>query len=352
MSRPRPFAFTAGLAAALIAGASLLAAQAPPPAPVVAPAAADLDRVWHLGRVTGDLERIIAFYHDLVGLGLRGARNQPRPFASNATINEFVNAPAEAEYRAVFLPIPGVSAATDSQNQIYLEAFEYRNVERHQHRPALSSPGVSSLKILVRDLAAVVTAAKAAGVAVVTPGGEPVPVPTPAGITGSARAIMVRDPDGYPVELVEIAPTPGSLAPESGNVLGAHMSVVVTDVAASLAFYRRLAGSELQTWASAWQAGKSVSQLRGIPEAEYRTASVLLPGSTIVLELDRVPRHPATNAVSPGVPGHRVRARGVHRERRRRGRRAHQGARRADHQSERHVDADQPDHQSRVHARP
>ena len=63
------------------------------------------------------------------------------------------------------------------------------------------------------------------------------------------------------------------------------MSVVVTDAAASLAFYRRLAGSELQTWASAWQAGKSVSQLRGIPEAEYRTASVLLPGSTIVLEL-------------------------------------------------------------------
>ena len=134
-------------------GASLLAAQTPPPAPVVAPAAADLDRVWHLGRVTGDLERIIAFYHDLLGLGLRGARNQPRPFASNATINEFVNAPAEAEYRAAFLPIPGASAATDPQNQIYLEAFEYRNVERHQHRPALSSPGVSSLKFLVRDLA-------------------------------------------------------------------------------------------------------------------------------------------------------------------------------------------------------
>ena len=284
LSRPRAFAFTAGLAT-LLACANLLAAQAPPPAPVVAPAAADLDRVWHLGRVTGDLERIIAFYHDLVGLGLRGARNQPRPFAGNATINEFVNAPAEAEYRAAFLPIPGASAATDPQNQVYLEAFEYRNVERHQHRPALSSPGVSSLKILVRDLTTVVTAAKAAGVAVVTAGGEPVPVPAPSGLTGSARAIMLRDPDGYPVELVEVAPTPRSLAPESGNVLGAHMSVVVTDAAASLAFYRRLAGSELQAWSSPWQAGKSISQLRGIPEAEFRTASVLLPGSTIVLEL-------------------------------------------------------------------
>ena len=33
------------------------------------PAGADVPAVWHLGRVTGDLERIIAFYHDLLGLG-------------------------------------------------------------------------------------------------------------------------------------------------------------------------------------------------------------------------------------------------------------------------------------------
>ena len=113
-----------------------------------------------------------------------------------------MNAPAEAEYRAASLPIPGASAATDPQNQIYLEAFEYRNVERHA--PArVVEPGRLEPEILVRDLATVVTAAKAAGVAIVTPGGEPVPVPRSGRLTGSARAIMLRDPDGYPVELVE-----------------------------------------------------------------------------------------------------------------------------------------------------
>ena len=148
--------------------------------------------VWHLGRVTGDLERIIAFYHDLLGLGLRGARNQPRLFASNKINNEFVNAPASAEYRAAFMPIPGASAATEPQNQVYLEAFEYRNIDRRQIIPALVSPGVSSLRLLVRDLDKVVEAAKAAGVAIITAGGAPVAVPTPAGLTGSSRAIMIE----------------------------------------------------------------------------------------------------------------------------------------------------------------
>jgi len=165
---------------------------AQPQGTTITPAGADVPAVWHLGRVTGDLERIIAFYHDLLGLGLRGARSQPRLFTSNQTNNEFVNAPANAEYRAAFMPIPGASPATDLQNQIYLEAFEYRNIDRRQIIPSLVSPGASSLRLFVRDLDKVIAAARAAGVSIITEGGEPVQVPTPAGLTGSARAIMIR----------------------------------------------------------------------------------------------------------------------------------------------------------------
>jgi catechol 2,3-dioxygenase-like lactoylglutathione lyase family enzyme len=259
-------------------------AQTPPGS--IAPAGADVPAVWHLGRVTGDLERIIAFYHDLLGLGLRGARNQPRLFSGNKTNNEFVNAPAHAEYRAAFMPIPGASAASEPQSQIYLEAFEYRNIDRRQIIPALTGPGVSSLRMLVRDLDKVAEAAKAAGVATITTGGVPVPVPVPAGLTGSARAIMVRDPDGYPVELMQVTPAPPSVAPDASNVLGAQMSVVVSDLPASLDFYRRFVGPDLQAWEGpGWQTSKAFSQLRGIADAEYRTAAVLLPGSFIRLEL-------------------------------------------------------------------
>jgi catechol 2,3-dioxygenase-like lactoylglutathione lyase family enzyme len=152
--------------------------------------------------------------------------------------------------------------------------------------PSLVSPGVSSIRFLVRDLDAALTAAKGAGVLVITAGGAPVIVPTPTGMSGSARAIMVRDPDGYPIELMQVTPTPPSLAPEGSNILGAHMSVVVQDLAASLDFYRRFVGPDLQTRdATAWQTNAAFSQLRNVTEIPYRAAAALLPNSTIVLEL-------------------------------------------------------------------
>jgi catechol 2,3-dioxygenase-like lactoylglutathione lyase family enzyme len=88
------------------------------------------------------------------------------------------------------------------------------------------------------------------------------------------------------VQLIEITPTPRTSAPGDSNILGVHMSVVVNDVAASLDFYKRFAGPDLQTWADdAWQTNSGFTQLRGIRDVSYRTASVRLPGSANVLEL-------------------------------------------------------------------
>src|SRR5262249_27234136 len=63
-----------------------------------APASGHFERVWHFGRVTGDLERIIAFYHDVLRLDLRGARNQRLPFLTSAALDEFVATPAGAQF--------------------------------------------------------------------------------------------------------------------------------------------------------------------------------------------------------------------------------------------------------------
>jgi catechol 2,3-dioxygenase-like lactoylglutathione lyase family enzyme len=269
------------LVSLLLVGAVLRAQTAPS----VAPLGTDLRSVWHLGRVTGDLERIVQFYHELLGLGLRGERNPNVPFYSVAAINEFVAAPPQAEFRAAFLPIPGASAATVPAEQVYLEAFEYRNIDRVQRVPALFQPGVSSLRFVVRDLDALLARAKAAGVAIVTAGGEPVLVPTPNGLAGTARAIMLQDPDGYPVELLELTPTPSSYSAESSNVLGAHMSVVVADAAVSLQQYRRLIGPDAQVWESTWRTDEGFSRLRNMPVAEHRTATIALPGTTATLDL-------------------------------------------------------------------
>ena len=274
------------VSAMCLAGLCAASGLAQSPVSGIAPAGVDVTGVWHLGRVTGDLERIIAFYHDLLGLGLRGARDQARRFAANKVNNDFVNAPPNAEFRAAFMPIQGTSAATDPQSQIYLEAFEYRNIDRRQMIPALFNPGVNSLRFLVRDLDKTLAAAKSAGVAIITAGGEAVAVPTPAGLTGSTKSIMLRDPDGYPVELAEVTPTPRTFAPEGSNILGAHMSVVVADLDASLTFYRRFVGADLRTSEpGAWQRSTALSRLRAIPEADFRSVAVSLPGSAVVLEL-------------------------------------------------------------------
>ena len=107
---------------------------------------------------------------------------------------------------------------------------------------------------------------------------------------------MVRDPDGYPVELMELSPAPSTPAPADSPVLGAHMTVVVDDLMASLAFYQRLAGPDLQAGVpSDWHTNAAVSRLRAIPELAFRTASLRLPGSAIVLELVEYRDPPASS---------------------------------------------------------
>jgi hypothetical protein len=93
-------------------------------------------RPGHLGREVGNVELIIHFYHDLLGLDLMGSRARPRPFGSKETgpaLLEFVQLgqgvpnPMDARNRAVILPIPGT--ATTKGLQMAIEAIEIKNIE-------------------------------------------------------------------------------------------------------------------------------------------------------------------------------------------------------------------------------
>ncbi len=278
--RFRPWAV---LIAALIvaAGAGLSAT-----AQSLAPATEHFERVWHFGRVTGDLEAIIAFYQDFLGLALRGSREAQLQFLKNASLDEFVDGPPGAEFRAVHFLIPGASAATDPAESMSIEAFEYRGIDRQVLRPVLSQPGVSSLRFMVTDLDRAAATARSAGVAFVTPGDSPVEVPAPAGLGGVARAVMLQDPDGYPVELMQLDPAPDSLAPRDSLIQGAMMVVVVRDLDTSLRFYREFFGVGLQSTAIGhWHRGDGVEALLGIATTEHRSTYLKLPGSALWLEL-------------------------------------------------------------------
>jgi hypothetical protein len=136
------FLFLAGIAPAQTPWATL---DAPPTG--IAPAGEVL-RPGHLGREIGNVELIIHFYHDLIGLGLLGPRGGPRPFGSkytNPALLEFVDVgvgvpnPMDARNRAVILSIPGTSSSNGSEMAI--EAIEIKNIDSRPYRPSMSDPG-------------------------------------------------------------------------------------------------------------------------------------------------------------------------------------------------------------------
>lgn len=245
----------------------------------------DVLRPGHLGRQTGDLERIIHFYHDLLGTGIRGKRDQQRPFFSTPGLIEFANSPKHAEFRAVILPIQGTATESGQETEMAIEAIEFRNIERHQYVHNLHDIGSSHLILILRDLDETLARLKTEGVPVISLSSDPLDVPIMYGSNMKKRAVIVRDPDGYPVELIELSPAPITTAPEDSNILGARISLTVKDLETTQKLYKDLIGPDLDIWTSpSFSSNKTYNDLRNTPGAEFRYSSALIPGSPVILE--------------------------------------------------------------------
>jgi catechol 2,3-dioxygenase-like lactoylglutathione lyase family enzyme len=256
----------------------------------VAPAGEVL-RPGHLGREVGNVELMVHFYHDLIGLGLLGPRSTPRPFGSKETnpallefveLGQGVSNPMDARNRAVILPIPGTSIFEGPEMAI--EAIEIKNIESRPYRPSMSDPGASHIKLIVRDLDRTLAVLKDELVPVITVGEEPVTLSAYPGLEGKVRAIFVRDPDGYPVGLMEITPPPETTSPPESNILGARIALVVDDLETTCRWFQHLVGPDLQFWLSpVFKGDKTHVQLTDTP-GQFRMAMALIPGSPVVME--------------------------------------------------------------------
>ena len=151
---------------------SALAGQVSTPPSGMAPAGVVL-RPGHFGREIGDIERMIHFYHDLLGNGLLAERNQSFNFFASQPLTDFVSTPKQAEYRAVNMPIPGTSPDPGKVDNMTIEVIEFRNIERHQYLPGLQDSGVSNFIFILRDLDSELAALKKAGVLVISHGRSP-----------------------------------------------------------------------------------------------------------------------------------------------------------------------------------
>ena len=249
-----------------------------------APAGGNVLGLGHLGRHIGDIERIIHFYHDVLGMDIQGQRNAPRPFFTTPGLRDFANTPDYADFRAVILPIPGTAAGGKGQ-AVTVEAIEFRNMNRRQFVQGIQDIGSSRLILFLRDLDKALEKLKAEGVVIVTDGGTPVEVTSRYGSGKKERAIVVRDPDGYPVELVQLDVLPKTTAPADGNIIGARVSLTVEDLEASEKLYTALVGPELKFRnRSSFVKDEACNKLWNTPGAEFRYTAALVPGSPVYME--------------------------------------------------------------------
>src|SRR6185295_13087846 len=152
-------------------------------------------------------------------------------------------------------------AMTNLRGAFNFELTQFGDLERQMNKqPDIQDPGAPMMKILVRDLDAVVLNAKKANAPFVTKAGAPLTAPTP---IGNARAIIMRDPDGYFVEAIQatqadIAATDQLPQPagRGGNananvpanpsqVVGAILGLTVRDMDETLKYWNDVLGMEV-----------------------------------------------------------------------------------------------------------
>jgi len=279
-------------------------AQAPVPNPTNKTGVIGLMHVIHS---TNDVEKTLAFYQAVFGTG-----GQVRPFASDGP--------------QILTNSPGATlkvAMTQLKGAFNFELTQFGNLERQMNRqPDIADPGAPMMKILVRDLDAVVANAKKVNAPIVTKGGMPVTAPTP---IGSAKAIIMRDPDGYFIEAIQATPAiiaatdaipapagragapPPAPAPPS-QIVGAVIGLSVRDMDETLKYWNGVLAMEMPA-ADTLSSDQAMLDLMGLPKgASYRMSSGVISGSKArieMIEIKGVPRKPfdlrVTDAMACGM---------------------------------------------------
>ena len=167
--------------AGLFTATVLFAQAAPPESPVVG--------AGPFLHIISDLDQSLAFYHDTLGLELTGPPGAEHKFTDNPAVANLYGVPGR-QYRAAVLKIPGSAMG--------IELVQWGEARKPEHK-SIADPGAVTLILRVTD-------------------------------TTAAAKKSLRDPDGFPVEVVR-----------SENA-GADLSISVSDVNKTKALYADVLG--------------------------------------------------------------------------------------------------------------
>jgi predicted enzyme related to lactoylglutathione lyase len=158
-------------------------AQTAPPADSKVPATSNVfGAAFEL--TVNDSEQSVKFYKDMLGIDMPLGPS----FNDNQVMARTAGAPG-ASFRQSRATIPGSSTS--------FTLIEFKNIARTPLTGRVQDPGTALLQLRVRDVDGLVKKMKAAGVPVVTVGGEAVE------IRPGLRIAIVKDPNNLMLELIQ-----------------------------------------------------------------------------------------------------------------------------------------------------
>ncbi len=246
----------------LCTAAAPLRAQAPQSAPP-----GEVTGVGNFTHIVADFDRSLGFYRDVLGLEVFGSQ----PFGLNPAIEKLGNTPG-GQSRYTALRVPG--------SALGVELIQYKDIERKEQHPHFVDPGAGNLALRVRDLDSLFPKLAAyPGVKILTDGGKPATIETPNGVL---HALFLLDPDGFVVELLQVANVPAG-AP-AGNVIGGTFEATVRDSAQSVKFYNELLGFNM-TLGTTFNDNQDMAKTAGAPGASFKQSSAPIPGTSVQMTL-------------------------------------------------------------------
>ena len=239
-----------------------------------------------------DLDKSVKFYKDVFGLEL----SRPPADLPDAGVAALVSAPG-IHLRMAEFKMPGENFG--------LELTQFSGPQRkggvpEQFWPEHVYPGAVDLQLKVRDMNTVFGALVMANARIITRAGQPVKI----GPDRKIRSILVRDPDGYILNVIDTPPAAG--APAS-LVYGAAMGVTVWDLDKTRTFYHDMLGFDF-TPNTEFSDDKAILDMVGAANAavQYREMSTKVPGTTAQIdfyEYKNIPRRTFhLHVYDPGAP--------------------------------------------------
>jgi len=230
---------------------------------------------------TGYGERAFPFYRDMLGLEL--ARS---PFGGPAPANA---PPPQIRPASEARSDPLIWHLTDSEGARFrnifmhtantpygLELSEFYDIPRRERVDSPYDPGSSRIIFYVRDLDTLYNSLRAANTPVVSLNGEIVN-------TSLGESVLIRDPDGYMIQLVQASEADIAAATYPEQIISTHIGLTVADTARSLRYYQDLLGFEVE---GRRQGSVADLQVNGLAAGSLNQTTMIIPGTDTMVILD------------------------------------------------------------------